>query len=168
MNLLKIQATEESPLHSISLYFPDSLAKLTIILDLNLVLDWSISRDTLGKICNRVWNNTLLCNRPSGFLPFIQWKFSFPSTWLNSSFYPASLWLPQCNFYIPSIYHSCMSEIRKTGTWQKGATWWKICRPADVFTENPMRIYMPLGLLQRDEITTLKVIAAPITIRLKK
>ena len=39
---------------------------------------------------------------------------------------------------------------------------------ADVFTENPMRIYMPLELLQRDVITTMKVIAASITIRLKK
>ena len=53
MNILKVQATEESPLHSISLYFPDPSAKLTINLDLNLVLDWSFPPDTLGKICNR-------------------------------------------------------------------------------------------------------------------
>ena len=39
MNLLKVQATEESLLHSISLYFPDPSAKLTISLDLNLFLD---------------------------------------------------------------------------------------------------------------------------------
>ena len=39
MNLLKVQATEESPLHSISLYFPDPSAKLAISLDLNLLLD---------------------------------------------------------------------------------------------------------------------------------
>ena len=39
MNILKLQATEESPLHSISFYFPDPSTKLTISLDLNLVLD---------------------------------------------------------------------------------------------------------------------------------
>ena len=39
MNLLKVQATEESPLHSIGLYFPDPSAKLTISLDFNSVLD---------------------------------------------------------------------------------------------------------------------------------
>ena len=33
-----------------------------------------------------------------------------------------------------------MFEKRKTATWQKGAIWWKICRPCDIFSENPVRI----------------------------
>ena len=57
-----------------------------------------------------------------------------------------------------------LSEKRKTGTWQKGAPWWKICGPPD---ENLMRIYIPQGLLQRGVITTMKVIAACIAIPLK-
>ena len=39
------------------------------------------------------------------------------------------------------------------------------CQPADVFTENP--IYMPLGLFNRGVITTMKVIAGFVTIRLR-
>ena len=44
-----VQATEESPLRYISLYFPDPSAKLTISLDLNLVLALSFSLDALVK-----------------------------------------------------------------------------------------------------------------------
>ena len=51
--------------------------------------------------------------------------------------YPASLWLPRCDFYIPSKYHLCMFEKGKTATWQNGDTWWKICWPGDLFFRKP-------------------------------
>ena len=33
-----------------------------------------------------------------------------------------------------SMYHLCIFEEDKTATLQKGVTWWKICRPGDVFS----------------------------------
>ena len=47
---------------------------------------------------------TSLCNRSSGFFPFAQWKSNLSGTRWNFQFYPASLWLPRCDFYIPSVY----------------------------------------------------------------
>ena len=63
--------------------------------------------------------------------------FPSPTEKLVSSifFYPASLWLPRCDFYIPSIFHLCMFEKGKTATWQKGESRWKICRPSVVFSK---------------------------------
>lgn len=47
------------------------------------------------------------------------------------------MWLTRCDFNMPSICHLCVFEKGKTTSCQKGATWWKICRPTDVISRKP-------------------------------
>ena len=75
------------------------------------------------------WNPT------QSFFSLTQWNFSLHRTWRIFKFYPASLCATFT--YVPSIYHLCTGN---TATWQKEATWRKICRPGEVFWKNPVTI----------------------------
>ena len=91
---------------------------------------------------------TPLCNRPSGLFSFTQWNFSRPRIRLIFSFYAVSLWLPRCEFYIPSMYHPWKGQnsdpTERGNVVENRTTGW-------LFFFLKTRFYkFPLGLLQWD------------------
>lgn len=56
-----------------------------------------------------------------------QWNLGFPVPGEIFNFTWPVCCFPGCGFYIPSMYHLFMLEKGKRATWQKGATWLKIC-----------------------------------------
>lgn len=65
--------------------------------------------------------------------PLSQWKFSLSGNWWNFSFIRPVCGFPGPPFTYPAYnICACMFEKGKTTKWQKGATWWKICRLGDI------------------------------------
>ena len=54
-----------------------------------------------------------------------------------TEFYSVGMWLPRCDFYIPSAYHLKKSKQRPDRKGQPGG---KFAYPVTFFSENPMRI----------------------------
>ena len=60
--------------------------------------------------------------------PYNKMKYLLAITWWNFLFYPASLWLPRCDFHKPSIYHLCDEPFAQ-----------KLSQVAQIFTKQSKR-----------------------------